>query len=108
VIALSPQKAQFGRAMEKKLGLDLPILLDEANRTAKGYGLAFEFPEDLKGVYGGFGIDIARHNGTDAWEVPMPARYVVGADGRVVSAVVHPDYTKRPEPEETLRIVRAL
>ncbi len=108
LVALSPQKPQFARAMEAKLALDFPILFDEDNRIAKAYGLAFEFPEDLKEVYGLFKIDIARSNGTELWEVPMPARYVIGTDGKVAHAVIHPDYTKRPEPEETLAVVTGL
>ena len=94
--------------MEKKLKLDFPILFDADNKTAKAYGLAFELPEDLKTINQGFGIEVAKANGTETWEVPMPARYVIDKDGRVVDAVVHPDYTKRPEPEATLAIVKGL
>jgi hypothetical protein len=32
----------------------------------------------------------------------MPARYIVGQDGIVFDAEVNPDYTVRPEPDETL------
>ena len=35
----------------------------------------------------------------------MPALYVIGADGVVVSASIHPDYTTRPEPQETLDLL---
>ena len=38
----------------------------------------------------------------------MPARYVIDRDGTVKYAVVHADYTKRPEPEETLAALKAL
>ena len=38
----------------------------------------------------------------------MPARYVIAPDGKVAYAVVHADYTKRPEPEETLEALRAV
>lgn len=107
-MALSPQLPELGRAMEQKLGLDFPILFDEDNKTAKAFGLAFEFPDDLKEVYGLFQIDIPKSNGTDTWEVPMPARYVIGKDGKVVSAAIDPNYLKRPEPADTLAIVKAL
>lgn len=32
----------------------------------------------------------------------MPARYIVGSDGTVLSAEFDPDYSKRPEPEATV------
>jgi hypothetical protein len=38
----------------------------------------------------------------------MPARYVVDQDGRIRAADVNPDYTVRPEPEDTAAIVRGL
>ena len=38
----------------------------------------------------------------------MPARYVIDGDGKVRYAVVHADYTKRSEPEETLAALKAL
>ncbi len=36
----------------------------------------------------------------------MPARYVVRQDGTIADAEVNPDYTRRPEPEEVLAVLR--
>jgi hypothetical protein len=36
----------------------------------------------------------------------MPARYVIDQDGRIRAADVNPDYTIRPEPEDTVVVVR--
>ncbi len=71
-------------------------------------GLVFQLPGDLKQVYNGFGIDLERYNGDSSWTLPMPARYVVDQTGVIRSADVHPDYTKRPEPEETIEILRRM
>ena len=38
----------------------------------------------------------------------MPARYVVDQDRRIRAADVNPDYTVRPEPEDTVAVVRQL
>ena len=38
----------------------------------------------------------------------MPARYVIDKAGIVQAADVDPDYTKRPEPEETMAVLREL
>ena len=94
--------------MEKKLGLEFEILHDAENRVAEEYGLKFELPEPLRGLYDGFGINLPKHHGSDRWELPMPSRYVIAADGRVIDAVVHPDYTRRPEPQDTLAKLRGL
>lgn len=94
--------------MEKKLGLEFEILHDAENKVAEAYGLKFELPEPLREIYGGFGVDLPKHHGGGGWELPMPARYVIAADGTVADAIVHPDYTRRPEPQDTLDKLRNL
>lgn len=94
--------------MEKKLGLAFEILHDAENRVAEEYGLKFELPEALRGIYDSFGINLPKHNGVGGWELPMPSRYVIARDGTVADSVVHPDYTRRPEPAETLVKLREL
>jgi hypothetical protein len=31
-----------------------------------------------------------------SWTRPMPARFVIGRDGKILYAEVNPDYTRRP------------
>ena len=92
--------------MKSKLGF--PILFDEGNQTAAAWGLTFDLADDLSTIYGNFGINVPAHNGTGGWTLPMPARFVVAAGGLLKQSEVHPDYSKRPEPESTLEIVRGL
>jgi peroxiredoxin len=84
------------------------LLLDRGNEVAGRFRLAFALPEELREVYRKFGIDLAQANGDDSWTLPMPARYVVDRRGVVRAADVHPDYTRRTEPAETLAALRAL
>lgn len=107
-MAISPQQAQYSKQMRKKHELSFPVLSDPGNQWAMAAGLVYELPDDLKQVYLGFGGDLTRFNGDDSWTLPMPARYVVQTDGVVAHADVHPDYTHRPEPAETLARVRDL
>ena len=102
LVAICPQMPARSRALEKQLGLDFEILHDSGNAVAESYGLRFELPDDLRAVYANFGVDLPKNHGSGGWELPMPARYVIGVDGKVTYAVVHPDYTQRPEPQETL------
>jgi len=37
----------------------------------------------------------------------MPARFVIGRDGKIAYAEVNPDYTRRPEPEDMLAVLEA-
>ena len=48
------------------------------------------------------GLDIAKVNGSETWELPMPGSYVIAQDGVVTLAFVDPDHTHRLEPAAIL------
>ena len=76
---------------------------------ASAFGLTFAFPDYLKAVFTDvFATRLPEYNGDDSWSLPLPARLVVDRTGVVRYAKYDPDYTVRPEPEETLAAVRAL
>ena len=84
------------------------MLSDAGNAHAKSLSLAFALPEDLREVYRGFGIVLPEFNGDETWELPMPARLVIGADAVIRSIDADPDYTRRPEPDATLAVLRGM
>jgi len=76
---------------------------------AKTFGLVFTLPDDLKDLYHNvFKNDLAQRNGETSWQLPLPARFVIDRAGVIRYAQADPDYTVRPEPEETVAIVKAL
>ena len=103
---ISPERPERLAAMAAKHKLTFPILWDEKSRVAEAFGLAFTLPDDLKQVYLGFGNDLAVANGDPSWRLPVPARFVVDRDGIVRSVQADPDYSHRPEPAETVAILR--
>lgn len=113
LVAISPQTQDYSAKVVKAHDLSFPVLADRGNRVAGEFGLVYPVEGDLKGVYEGFGADLEDYNGApDAggagWSLPMPARYVIRRDGTIAHADVHPDYTRRPEPAQTLEQVRNL
>ena len=93
-------------ATKQKLGF--PIVRDEELKISRAYGLAFQLPDDLRDVYSGFGINIPKNTEREAWELPMPARFVIDKEGIIRAADVDPDYTKRPEVDATMAVLRSL
>ena len=65
-------------------------------------------PDYLREVYTAFDIVLPNFNGDDSWELPMPTRLVVDGGGVIQSVEADPDYTVRPEPAETLAVLRGL
>ena len=94
--------------MKEKHDLKFEVLNDRGNLVAKSYGLVFTLPDDLKEVYLQLGIDLSKYNGDNSWTLPMPASYVIDQSGTIRSAEIEPDYTIRPEPEETIKFLEKL
>ena len=84
------------------------MLRDQGNRVATVYGLTFRLPHDLKRLYLKLGIDLARANGDDSWTLPLPARFVIDRGGVIRAADTDPDHTRRPEPTETVAVLKTL
>jgi peroxiredoxin len=108
LVAISPQTAPNRRKSERENALSFPILSDHGNAVANAFGIRFRLPDELIEVYKGFGNDLTIGNGEGSWTLPMPARYVIGADGVIAYAEVNPDYTRRPDPSELLPVLRRL
>jgi len=92
----------------EKYDLHFPVLVDPGNKVASAFHLTVAVPEPLRDVYRGFGIDLERVNGDPGWTLPLPARYVIGRDGTIVDARTNTDHTVRPEPQETLAVLRRI
>jgi len=105
LVAISPQLPKLNRELVEKLGLDFEILYDKDNAYAKQLDLVHGFVDELKEIYGGFGIDVGAANGNEIWELPIPGRMVIGAGHAVKAAEFNANYVERPEPEATLALV---
>ena len=75
---------------------------------AEAYGLVFTLPDDLREIYQKLGIDLARGNGDGTWRLPVPARFVIDRGGVIRAVDADPDYTRRPEPADTVEVLRRL
>jgi peroxiredoxin len=108
LVAISPELPEHNRALIESKKLNFEILRDPGNEIAQAYNLRWAFPDDLKALYLGFGMDLAKFNDDDSWTLPVPARFIITPDGVVRYARVDTDYTRRPEPQETLEALRTL
>lgn len=106
LVVITPQTPAKSKEMIADKGFDLTVLSDDGLAYAETLGLAFALPADLKAIYQQFGLDLPGTNGDGSWRLPIPARLIVAQDGRVVGRDVDPDYSKRPEPAETLAALK--
>ena len=108
MVAISPQTPDESLSTAERKELAFPVLSDAGNAVARRFGLVFQVPPGLDAVHRGFGIDLTRSNGDASNELPVPAVFVVGRDGRVAFRHVDADYRTRLEPAELLRRLHEL
>jgi peroxiredoxin len=108
LLALSPQLPEHCAATRENAHLSFEVLSDAHNDVARRFGIVFRFSDDLARIYRKFNMDLAKFNGDPSWELPMPARYIIDRENIIRAADVNFDYTRRPEPSETLAVLRNL
>src|SRR5215472_1628311 len=108
IVTLTPELERYTRNVHKKLNLTFDILTDLHLKTAEQFRLAFVLPDYLRELYKSFGATLDRFHDESEYRLPMPARYVIDQEGIIRAADVNADYTIRPDPSETVKVLRAL
>src|SRR5258708_35706218 len=108
IVALSPELERYARNVHTKLNLSFDILTDLHLKTAEQFRLVFVLPDYLRELYKSFGSTLDRFHDESEYRLPLPARYVIDKEGVIRAADVDADYTVRPEPSETVKVLKAL
>jgi peroxiredoxin len=108
IVVITPELERYTRALHKKLNLSFDILADLHLKIAEQFRLVFTLPDYLRELYKSFGITLDRFHDEREYRLPIPARYIIDAQGIIRAADVNANYTIRPEPSETVRQLRAL
>ena len=106
LIAISPQSVNQAYFMHDQHKLRFPLLVDEGNTVARQFRIVYRVPDYQEKLFSSVFINLPHINGEPSWELPLPATYVIGRDGKVQYAWINVDYTERAEPGEVLRFVR--
>jgi len=108
IVVLTPELERYTRALHKKLNLTFDILTDLHLKIANQFHLLYVLPDYLRELYKSVGNALDRFHDEPEFRLPMPARYVIDKHGIIRAADVSADYTIRPEPSDTLNVLRAL
>jgi peroxiredoxin len=103
LVAISPEKPDETISTAEKNALKFPVLSDVGQKVGRAFGLVYDFSDDLRIAYNGFGLDIPAKNGAvDEWALPVSATYVIGRDGTIIFANTDVDYRDRADPLDVL------
>ena len=108
LVAVSPQTPDGSLSTAEKQELTFEVLSDLDSKVSRQYGLVFQVGAEMRERMAGLGVDLAQYNGTDSWELPVPATFVIGRDGLVWLAFVDPDYTRRLDPSKIIEVLENL
>ena len=108
LMAISPQAPDDALTTVEKNALAFDVLSDHGSQVAESYGLDFELSERLRDIYIDIGNDLTTRNAADEWRLPVPATFVIAADGTIAFAHVEADYRERADPGEVVEILERL
>ncbi|AMM19662.1 peroxiredoxin [Frondihabitans sp. PAMC 28766] len=107
LVAISPQTPEASDLAVSNGGLEFTVLTDPGNALVRQLGILTEPSADARKAHAALGFDVADSNADQTGDIPYPTVLVVEADGRVVFADVHVDYTTRTEVPALLAAVDA-
>lgn len=107
LIAVSPQTPDRSLIFAEKLELGFDVLSDLRQEAAADYRVRFPLGHQLREVYERF-LPLPELNADASWNLPVPATYVIGADGIIRARHVDADYRHRMEPDDILTALRRL
>jgi len=106
IVAIMPDRERFAASFKSEAGLHYPVLTDIDNGYALSLNLAIYVGEELQTLMAASGRDLPRYQGNEAWFLPIPATFVLAADGTITARFVDPDYRRRMTVEDMLAALK--
>jgi len=108
LVGISPNTPDISLDLVNEAELTFPVLSDAENTAAKQFNLVYEMEPGLVDFYKAQDRNIDQMNGSEKWELPVPATYVIDTSGVIQYAYVDLDHRARAEPSEVVAIAAAL
>ncbi len=108
LVAVSPQRPDGSLTMQEKHGLRFPVLSDPGSTLGRAAAIMTRPGEEALAAQVKLGLDLEAVNADGTPAIPMPTTLILDRDRIVQWVDVHPDYSKRSEPEQILAALDAL
>jgi peroxiredoxin len=105
VVSVSQQTVEENRKARHRLKLGFSILSDRGGVVCSQFGVRWQMPELLRGLYRNSGVDLPLLNGEESWTLPVPARFVVDRAGLIIYAEVNPGQVGQSNPRDILPVI---
>jgi peroxiredoxin len=102
VITVTPETAANIKKTIEKTKASFSILEDKDMSIMKNYHVNFTLDSSTVERYKKYGIDLAKNNGSNGANLPVPATYIIGTNGKIKYVFFDADYKKRPSVKDIL------
>ncbi len=100
LVAVTPETTENVGKTIGKTQASFSIISDANLSIMKSYQVAFEVDQATQDKYKKYGIDFKVANGSNGANLPVPATYIIGKDGRIKYVFFNPDYRLRPSVKD--------
>ena len=102
VLTITPETPENIKKTVEKTKANFSIIQDKKLAIMKDYKVNFMVDENTVTKYKTYGIDFDKANGENGANLPVPATYIVGKNGKIKYAFFNTDYTKRASVKDIL------
>lgn len=106
--AITPEVGGRAALLGNLLDTRAEILADVDGGVALNTGLAFFAGEELLAAYRSWGLNLKELYGTDGGILPVPATFLIDAEGTTRFSFVDPDFRERAEPADVIAALKRL
>jgi peroxiredoxin len=105
LIAVSPEKAENIAKTIEKTKATYSVVSDMDLKIMNAYKVTFGLDEETTKKYKSYGIDLADANGANGNNLPVPAVYIIGKDGKIIHRYFDENYAKRMSVKEIISLL---
>jgi peroxiredoxin len=102
VITITPETTENIKKTITKTKAIYAIVEDKGLKIMSNYKVKFAVDAGTIEKYKKYGIDFEKANGENGANLPVPATYIIGQDGKVKYVFFNTDYSKRATVKEIL------
>ncbi len=104
VVAVTPESIENVEQTVKLHNLTFTVIYDCQEQIMKDYDAMFTVTRAYQDkILSDYSIDIAKNNGRDAAQLPVPATYIINREGIIVAVYFDPDYHNRASVKWMIR-----
>lgn len=107
IVAISPETVKWNAELKAYAKAPFYILSDVDGGYALELNLLFWVGDEKRAAMTAGGYDISLFQGNHTWMLPIPATFVVGANGVIRARHIDPDYRRRMEVDDLIAALRA-